>query len=196
MPIKTSKKSLRNGGGRLVAKTSLKTSASLKKTSGLSRKPSKPKKRLSLLQKSAQQLIGPADKMFSRYIRLRDSEQQLDGSWAGVCITCPRALIVVTTEGKWVASSQNGHLIGRGTFSLRYDEENCNLQCAHCNAWLDKDEMIERYRAAVDDKYGVGTYKKLKTASKLDDALKRPTKPELIQIINDSKERVKFYLEG
>lgn len=145
-------------------------------------------------QKTAAQLIPLADEWFSRYIRIRDASF-VDGQWVGTCITCPRRLVVINAEGKWNASAQHGHLIGRGTFSLRYDEENGNMQCAHCNAWLDKDEMISRYRGAVDDKYGIGTYKRLKAASRLPDALKRPTKPELLQIIADSKQQIAWYLK-
>lgn len=163
----------------------------LKQTTKLVAKATLKKKKI----KSLPTLIKLADAAFSRAIRIRDSEKQADGSWVGVCITCPRKLVVITAEGKWIASSQNGHLIGRGTFSLRYSDENCSLQCAHCNVWMDKDEMITSYRKAVDDKYGDGTYKKLKAASKLPDAFKRPTKPELLQIIEDSKTELEFYLK-
>ncbi len=119
--------------------------------------------------------------------------------WVGTCITCPRQMLVaLVIDGilRFNAGAQNGHLISRGIFTLRYDEENANLQCPHCNAWLDKDEMIERYRQAVDLKYGAGTYKKLKALSKLPDAYKRPTKPELLQIISDAKEQILFYQQN
>lgn len=155
--------------------------------------PKQRRKRKTLNMKTAQQLIDPTDKAFSRYVRIRDAEFN-GNEWVGECITCERKLIVVNSDGKWIASSQNGHLISRGIYSLRFDEENCNLQCAHCNAWLDKDEMIERYRKAIDDKYGTGTYKRLKALSKLPEAYKRPKKDELLQIISDSKTQVEWYL--
>lgn len=151
------------------------------------------RKRTPLAKKSAQQLVKPADSAFSRYVRIRDAT--FNGrQWVGVCITCPRPLIVVDEDNKWIASSQLGHFIGRGIYLLRWDEENTNLQCAHCNAWLDKDEMLQRYRLALDNKYGDGTYKKLKAMSKLPNAYKRPSKQELLQIIEDSKTQVEFYL--
>ena len=68
--------------------------------------------------------------------------------------------------------------------------------CAHCNAWLDKDEMIERYRKAVDYKFGDGTYKRLKTASKMPGSHKLPTKPELMKIIEDSTNQIAEYLDN
>lgn len=178
----------------LKAKTPLKvkkplTSSVPLKSKSLTLKPTK--KRLKLEQKSAAQLTKVADTFFSRYIRLRDSDL-VDGEWIGTCITCPRKMTIFS-EGKWIKGPQNGHMIGRGTHQLRFDEENCNLQCAHCNAWLDKDEMITRYRNAVDFKYGDGTYKRLKAESELEGALKRQTKPELLQIISDSKQQIEFY---
>lgn len=159
----------------------------------LKAKPKARRKPTPLNKKSAAQLIEPADKLFSRYIRLRDSEW-VDGERIGECITCDRQLVVFT-EGKFVASAQNGHLITRGCHQLRYNEQNCSLQCAHCNAWLDKDEMIERYRNAVDMKFGNGTYKRLKAASKREGAYKRLTKPELLEIIRYSTEQISFYLD-
>jgi hypothetical protein len=144
-------------------------------------------------KKTAQQLIHVADEVFSRYIRLRDSAY--DGiKWVGDCITCERFLIVINEEGKWVASSQNGHFITRGIMSLRFDELNTNLQCAHCNAWMDKEEMLERYRKGLDLKYGKDTAKELKRLSKLPTAFQRPTKPELLQIIADAKTSVGYML--
>jgi hypothetical protein len=178
-------KTSRKGGARLGAKTSLATKPAVRKRRS-------PK---TLNQKTAQQLIEPADKAFSKYIRIRDAAF-VDGQWVGECITCDRKLVVVTDEGKWVASSQNCHFISRGIFTLRYDEENCNLGCAHCNAWRDKESMLEAYRSALADKYGSDVVKQLKAASQQPDAHKRPTKPELLQIIHDSNEQVQFYLNN
>lgn len=149
----------------------------------------KPKKRLKLDEKSAQQLVKEADKWFSRYIRLRDSKF-VEGRWMGNCVTCDRKLVVLSSGG-WVASSQNGHFITRGCYQLRFDEFNCHLQCAHCNAWRDKEDMLERYRAAILNLYGEDTLKELKQRSKEEGSFKRPTKPELLQVIQDSKEYIK-----
>lgn len=168
------------------------SSKPLRRKASLKAKPAATKKRRSLAEKTAQQLIKEADKWFSKYIRLRDSDYA-DGVWRGTCVTCGRAMVVYQ-DGKWTKGPQNGHMIGRGTFCLRYSEINCNLQCAHCNAWLDKDEMITRYRKAVDAKYGAGTYEELKAESQREDALKRPTKPELLQIIHDAKLRIDIML--
>jgi len=167
----------------LKAKTTLKAKKPLKAVS-------KPKKRKTLQQKTAQELIKEADKWFSRYIRIRDAEYE-DGAWVGECITCDRKLLVIDANDKWIASSQNGHFITRGIHSLRFEELNCNLQCAHCNAWRDKEDMLERYRKALEKKYGAGTNKELKRLSQLENAHKRLPKQELLQIITDAKEYIK-----
>lgn len=174
----------------LSRKTPMKRTAFKRKT--------KPKKRRTLEQKTAAQLMKPADEAFSRYIRLRDSER-VGTEFVGECITCPKRLTVLYRDDsgtwRWVASSQNGHFVGRGVYSLRYDELNCNLQCAHCNAWLEKNEMLARYQGALDDKYGHGTFKNLLSLSKKPEAYRRPNKTELLEIIAESKKQVELLME-
>lgn len=160
---------------------------------GFTQKPKKRKKPRTLEQKTAQQLVKPTDDAFSKYIRLRDS-WFTGADWRGKCITCNRPLIVINDDGRWIASSQNGHFISRGVHSLRFDEFNCNLQCAHCNAWMDKEDMLERYRNALDLKYGDEVKVELKRLSKLPEAYRRAGKAELLQIIADSKEYINHAL--
>lgn len=155
----------------------------------------KPRKRRTLEQKTAQQLVKVADKWFSKYIRIRDAEY-VNGEWVGNCITSGKKLIVIDSDGKWIASSQNGHFISRGVYSLRFDECNCNLQSAYDNAWRDKESMQEAYREGLALKYGEATVQELKQLSKAPGAFKRPTKPELLEIISDSKAQIAFYLKN
>lgn len=141
--------------------------------------------------KTLPQLIKEADKAFSRYIRLRDSEYNGE-CWVGECITCDRKMVIVDYAGHWNAGSNLGHFIGRANKKLRWDEFNCNLQCAHCNAWRDKIDMLEAYRNGIIDKYGKDTLDDLMKQSK---EMHKPTRDELEQIIHDSKEQVKYMLE-
>ena len=83
------------------------------------------------------------DTVFSRYIRLRDS----DSAGVGTCITCGRM-----KEWKYMDC---GHYIKRQHLATRYDEKNCNIQCKHCNAF--EQGANEKYKVALDLKYGVGT---------------------------------------
>lgn len=153
-----------------------------------------------LEDKTAQQLIKPTDDAFSRYIRIRDCEL-FGTTWVGNCITCERQLTVYSYDEdkdkwRWNTGAQNGHFISRGAHQLRYDEYNCNLQCAHCNAWRDKESMLEAYRKAITEKYGKDILDELKARAEAPDAYKRKTKPELLEIINDSKTMMKYTLEN
>ena len=150
--------------------------------------------RKKLGQKTAAQLMPVADKWFSRYIRLRDCE--FTGTdWVGECIDgCGRKLVVLDADGKWKPSSNNGHFISRGVYSLRFSEENCSLQAAFCNAWRDKEDMLEGYRTGLALKCGEDTVKELKRLSKLPEAYRRPSKPDLLQVISDAKQEVEYIL--
>lgn len=132
-----------------------------------------------------------ADKEFAHYVRLRDSWYE-DGAWVGLCITCERKCLVIDANGRWQKPNGWGHYITRGNYTLRYLEENTNLQCGHCNAWMDKEEMLGRYRKALDLKYGRGTAAKLRRLSKLKPI--RPNKQILKEHIESSREYLKYAL--
>lgn len=154
----------------------------------------KPKKR-GLENKTAQQLIPEADKWFSRYVRLRDSEYN-GSEWVTECIDqCDRKMVVIDAEGKWKQGVDCGHYITRGVHSLRYREENTNAQSSYCNAWADKQGMIHGYEKGLALKYSEDTVKELKRLSKAPDAYKRLSKPDLLQVIADSKAYIKYTLE-
>jgi hypothetical protein len=57
-------------------------------------------------------LVSKLDKVFSLYIRKRDKK----------CVCCGK------TE-----NLQNGHLITRAKYSVRWSELNCHCQCRGCN---------------------------------------------------------------
>lgn len=59
--------------------------------------------------------IGPLDKLFSHYIKLRDKVCQRCGGISGL---------------------QTSHFWGRGRKSTRYDEENCCLLCFGCHQYF------------------------------------------------------------
>lgn len=153
----------------------------------------KKKPRKTLAQKTARELVKPADDEFSRYIRLRDSDG--DGNnRTGTCITCSRPLAVLV-DGKFVKNAQNGHFVGRGAHITRYDEMNCHLQCAHCNAWRDKRDMTKAYAAAIDKKYGKGTADELEALGKQDGAYKLLPKQELLDLITTCRNYINRTLD-
>lgn len=156
-------------------------------------KPPKKRKYRKLEQKTAQQLVKEADKYFSWYIRLRDSDYVKEKSeWQGTCISCPNSYLVAFMDrGKLHFTNyvDNGHFVSRGHKIVRYDEENCNLQCKRCNKWLSGNAV--NYRLGLDAKYGAGTADKL-----IQLAAAHPvynlTKPYLLQIITDAKTQIAY----
>lgn len=81
--------------------------------------------------------LKECQKWFNKFIRLRD-----DGD---SCISCGR-----NTGAKMNA----GHYRSVGSCpELRYEEDNCHLQCEHCNSY--KSGNIEHYRPALIAKIGL-----------------------------------------
>lgn len=81
-----------------------------------------------------------ADKWMSKYIRLRDADE----NGYGRCISCGRIV-------HW-SEADNGHYINRGHLNTRYDEQNCNLQCRNCNRFDEGNK--EGYCLGLIAKYG------------------------------------------
>ena len=139
-----------------------------------------------------------ADNLFSKYIRLRDSEyKEVDSvyGWYGKCVTCSYKKLVayIDDDGKlrFTRGWDAGHLVSRGNLFLRYDEENVNLQDSfRCNRM--RSGEIAKYRVEVDKKYGEGTAQKLEMLAAVNrhHHLKRK---DLEQIIQDCTEAIKFY---
>lgn len=126
--------------------------------------------------KTVAKLKKEADAYWSKYIRIRDSDK--DGF--GECITCGR-------KYHW-KNAQNGHFVSRKVSTLRYDEENCNLQCVGCNMFKSGDQYT--YAINLDLKYGDGTAKKLHDRRFETHSF---TRDELEEIIHDAKEYIKWY---
>jgi hypothetical protein len=93
-----------------------------------------------------------ADKWFSEFIRLRDSDE----NGRVKCITCSHT-------NHW-RQLQNGHWITRGHESTRYDEKNCNCQCRGCNY---NGGQHLKHAVAIEAKYGTGTTAALELKAKL-----------------------------
>ena len=87
-------------------------------------------------------LVGKLDKVFSIYIRLREAKNEI-----AECFTCGKQ--------DHYKKLQNGHFQSRKHYSTRWDEINCQVQCAGCNVF----RYGEQYKFSVnlDFKYGKGT---------------------------------------
>jgi len=84
-------------------------------------------------------LIAKLDKVFSLFIRQRDSK---DGVFK--CISCGKP--------KPYRLADNGHYINRANMTTRYDEVNCNAQCSYCNRF--REGNAQGYRKGLIKKYG------------------------------------------
>lgn len=86
-----------------------------------------------------QKLINKLDESFSLFIRLRDSDHQ------GVCkcITCG--------DFKHYTQMDAGHFVTRDNMATRWEEQNVNAQCPHCNRFKAGKQF--EHGLAIDKKY-------------------------------------------
>lgn len=183
MAINSNMRTLRARTG-LKAKSRLSSKSSLKakKTIAGSKKTNKSK------------LVKRADAVFGHYIRLRDSVLRGD-KWVGNCIDCDKEIVNRYYDGekwRWTKSGNVGHFYSRGYRDLRYDELNCNLQLAYCNAWKDKETMQEGYRKGLALKYGEEALEELRGLAVAKGYL---GVDELKEIIDQYKVALDFYLK-
>ncbi len=85
-------------------------------------------------------LIRKLDSCFSRYVRLRDSDE----SGSCECVTCGKPLF-------WKAAHA-GHFVSRRHMATRWDERNVNSQCCGCNTF--NNGALDEYSRWILQKYG------------------------------------------
>lgn len=130
---------------------------------------------MKLENKSISQLTKELDRVFSIFIRQRDSDSQ----GYITCVSCKKKV-------RW-EESNNCHFADRQHKSTRWDEINCNAGCVKCNAF-DKGFHIHEYGKFLDKKYGKGTADDLIFKSRL---VAKFTKSDLIELINKYKKLIK-----
>ncbi len=103
-------------------------------------------------------LVKKLDAVFSQYIRLKDSIDEI-----ATCITCGK-------QDHW-KKLQNGHFMSRKHYTTRWDDVNCQVQCAGCNVFRYGEQY--KFSKYLDQTYGDGTadalYLKSKETIKLAD---------------------------
>lgn len=104
-------------------------------------------------------LIKKLDNIFSKFIRLRDS----DSNGYCRCISCGSIHF-------W-KNIHNGHFVNRQHIATRFNEKNCNAQCVKCNTFDEGNNI--GYMKGLIKKYGQGIIDELyilkKSSSKLSD---------------------------
>lgn len=88
---------------------------------------------------SERKLIEKLDKVFSLFIRIRDTK---NGVFS--CISCGK--------NKPYSQADAGHFINRQHLSVRFDEVNVNAQCRKCNRFQEGNN--QGYRLGLISKYG------------------------------------------
>lgn len=96
-------------------------------------------------------VVKNLDAIFSQYIRKKDSINEI-----ATCFTCGK-------EDHW-KKLQNGHFQSRKHYSTRWDETNCQVQCAGCNVFRYGEQYI--FSERLDQKYGEGTASRLHIQAK------------------------------
>lgn len=105
---------------------------------------------------SRSKVVKQLDLVFSQYIRQREAVNEI-----ATCFTCGK-------RDHW-KRLQNGHFQSRKHYSTRWDETNCQVQCAGCNVFKYGEQFI--FGQNLDIKYGLGTsnelYLKAKKTAKI-----------------------------
>ena len=89
-------------------------------------------------------LVDKLDKVFSIYIRRRYAKNDV-----AECFTCGK-------KDHW-KKLQNGHFQSRKHYATRWDEQNCQVQCAGCNVFRYGEQFLfakyldERFYAGLSD---------------------------------------------
>ena len=91
-------------------------------------------------------IVKKLDTIFSQYIRKKNS---INGN--SICFTCGKI-------DQW-KKLQNGHFQSRRHYSTRWNETNCQLQCAGCNVFKYGEQF--KFALELDNKYGSGTAQEL-----------------------------------
>ena len=112
-----------------------------------------------------------ADRWFSKYIRLRDS----DSNGFCRCVTCDKA--------KHWKEMDAGHFQSRRYLATRYDEHNCAAQCQNCNQWNSGEQY--RFGKEIDLRYGEGTALEIENKAR---SLTKMTKQEVMELAREFKD--------
>jgi len=110
-----------------------------------------------------------ADSAFAKYIRNRDGNKCCIGG-------CEQPY----------AHPNCGHFMSRIFMATRFDERNCNCQCARHNKL--HNENAEPYRRFMKEKYGEDVIKELDTMTR---TTRKYSVDELLELEKEYKERMK-----
>lgn len=118
--------------------------------------------------KTTQDWLKEAQKVFNAYIRKRDEGKE--------CISC----------GQPPKKKNCGHFYSQGGHSnVRFDEDNCHLQCEHCNTYLSGNLL--NYQIGIEKRIGAERLIELQAKAHLE---KRWSVDELKELIKKYKKKI------
>jgi len=124
---------------------------------------------------SRKSLVKKLDTIFSEYIRLRKANKRGIVS----CYTCGK-------KAYWKgAGMQNGHFMSRKSYSTRWEELNCQVQCYTCNVMRYGEQY--KYGLELQKEYGKDLPEQLLIQSK---QIKKFSNIDLEDMINKYKDLV------
>lgn len=118
-------------------------------------------------------LVKKADTIFSQYIRKRYA----DNNGFAECFTCGK-------KDHW-KNLQCGHFMSRKFYSTRWDETNCQVQCAGCNVFRYGEQY--KFGRNLDIELGNGIAEGLQQKSK---QIMKYSNYELVELIEHYKKKV------
>jgi hypothetical protein len=122
--------------------------------------------------KTTQDWLKEAQTIFNKYVRLRDMGL--------VCVSCQQP----------PKKKNCGHYFSQGGHSnVRFDEDNCHLQCEHCNTFLSGNLL--NYQIGIQKRIGAQKLLELQERAHL---TKKWSIEELKQIIQTYKTKVRELL--
>ena len=107
---------------------------------------------------SRSKIVKKLDSIFSQYIRRRYLKENI-----AECFTCGK-------KDDW-KRLQCGHFQSRRFYSTRWDETNCQVQCAGCNVFRFGEQF--KFSVNLDNKFGKGTSQRLEVKAR--EIVKIPT---------------------
>ena len=128
------------------------------------------KKKLKEDLKTSQDWMNEAQKVFNKYIRLRDKDKP--------CISCGNPKPKKVNAGHFYSSG--GHKF------LTFDESNVHLQCEHCNSFLSGN--LHDYRKNIVQRIGLCELQRLDREAQ---KTAKYTVEELKELINTYKGKIK-----
>ena len=121
------------------------------------------------MSSSRQKEKNKLDRVFSRYIRLRDSDEHGNGR----CITCGKSVFYKDADA--------GHFRSRSFISTRWHPSNVSLQCKGCNMSAGGEQY--KHGLAIDAKFGQGTADMLDDLSRISVRLSEKELKEMIMLL-------------